>query len=405
MSNGAGRGYASVSTDGGHDGNASVASWGLRSEGNINWELLQDFAARSLNDMTGLGKQVTEAYYGRNISYSYWSGCSTGGRQGMMMAQRYPEAYDGIMANAPAVYWDELLPALYWPQFVMNQIGYHPEKCETDAITAYAIELCDALDGLKDGIISLPGQCHFSASSVEGRTYTCQGQERHISSKAAQVMDLTYRGPRYEDGRFQWYGLFPGSDFSALGNVTCSENGITCVGNPFQPPVDWLRVFVLRDPNYNLTNVDHTQWDRIFKVSSQQFSGIIDTSDADLSTFRSQGRKMITWHGLADQAVFFNTTTHYYHEVERLDPEHDVTEYYRLFPAPGVQHCGGGLGQVPDDALAALVAWVEEGKAPDSLTGSTLRNGTTWTRDLCLFPKVSMYTGGDPTSASSYDCR
>ena len=126
------QGYAAVSTDGGHDGaNQPTADpWALLSPGNVDLYALQNFASVALNDMTVLGKQLTEAYYGKAISKSYWSGCSTGGRQGLMMAQRYPHAYDGIIAAAPAHNWDELIPGFFWPQWVMKQIGYFPPQCE-----------------------------------------------------------------------------------------------------------------------------------------------------------------------------------------------------------------------------------------------------------------------------------
>lgn len=138
--------------------------------------LLKDFASVALNDAAVVAKDFTREFYGHGPRYSYWNGCSTGGRQGLMLAQRYPTAYDGILANAPAINWPEFIVAEYWPQFVMNQMNTHPPPCVIDAITAAAVKACDGNDGVKDAVISEPSRCQFNASTTVSQKVNCSGQ-------------------------------------------------------------------------------------------------------------------------------------------------------------------------------------------------------------------------------------
>ncbi|KAH7381090.1 tannase and feruloyl esterase-domain-containing protein [Cadophora sp. MPI-SDFR-AT-0126] len=154
--------YAAVTTHGGHAVNYSAASWALLSPGNVNLYALENFASVSLNDMTVLGKQVTESYYAKKIKKSYWNGCSTGGRQGFMMAQRYSKAYNGILASASAMNWAEMVPGTFWLQRVMHEAGYFPSQYDLEATNKAAVAACDELDGLKDGVIERLGHYTFA---------------------------------------------------------------------------------------------------------------------------------------------------------------------------------------------------------------------------------------------------
>ncbi|KAH7394295.1 feruloyl esterase B precursor [Pyrenochaeta sp. MPI-SDFR-AT-0127] len=396
------KGYAAVSTDGGHYITSSVPSWGLASPGNVNLYNLQNFASVALNDMTVLGKQLTEAYYGKNITKSYWNGCSTGGRQGLMMAQRYPDAYDGILSVAPAINWAEFIPTMLWPQWLMRKTDYVPTQCELGAITAAAISACDELDGLKDGVVAMPWLCDFKAASVVGQPYSCGDTEGKISEQAAFIAQSTWTGARNSDGAFQWFGVIYGTPFSGLANTTCAANG-TCTGEPFYVTTDWHQVFLRGDPNFDVYSLSHEEWDAAFLDSKQRYQSIIGTSDPNLSRFKKAGGKMITWHGLTDELIAFNGTVDYYDRVSALDA--NVTDFYRFYMAPGVEHCYGGSGAVPTDPLAALVRWVEEGDVPETLAANRTVNGTHWKQDLCLYPLSSVYQGGDPAEASSFRCQ
>lgn len=397
------RGYAAASTNAGHDLDELTAEgWALLSPGNVNMYLLQDFATVSLNDMAVMGKAIAENYYGTAPKYSYWNGCSNGGRQGVTMAQRYPTQYNGILAAAPAVNWGSLLPALYYPQVVMNNLASSPQQCELEALTAAATQTCDGLDGVIDGIISIPWLCNFDPDAMLGTEISCSGNSHRISQEAITVAKATWTGPRNTDGSFLWYGLNYDAPLSSLANTTCSANGI-CTGAPFTISSDWIRLFVLKDPGFNISTITQLQFEEAFSSSNQQYNSIIGIVDPDLSQFRNAGGKMLTWHGLADNIIPPQGTANYYERVASLDPS--VGNYYRHFQAPGVQHCAGGLGAYPWNAFDSLVAWVENGTAPITLDGVSLPvNGTVSRQNLCLYPLVSKYTHGDPTLATSYEC-
>lgn len=219
-------GWASASTDGGHSQyDSSAESWILDSNGNVNLTGLQNFASVALNDLAITGKQITANFYQTKPKKSYWSGCSTGGRQGLMMAQRYPDAYDGILAIAPAINWANFLLAEFWGQQVMNEMDYYPAECEIEAITRRAVEACDEIDGVKDEIISLPGLCEFDARSLVGEEFECNGEQRRFSKEAADIVNAVWRGARSKDGKYGWYGFTHETD------LTGGTLGTECSGN------------------------------------------------------------------------------------------------------------------------------------------------------------------------------
>lgn len=395
------QGYAAGTTDGGHIATDNTSSWAMLSPGNLDLNLLQDFASTSLNDMTIIGKQITEAYYDRPISKSYWNGCSTGGRQGLMMAQRFPDAYDGILAEAPAINWAKSIPAEFWPQRVMYDKQYFPSQCELDTITAAAVEACDELDGLKDSVIGAIGLCDFDPRGVVGEDYACSNSTGRVTQEAADIVKSIWAGPRDADGRFQWYGLSRGAPLNRLAGTTCSSDGI-CTGAPFAISSDWIRIFLKRKTAFDPYKMTQAEWDATFHASINQYTSIIATSDPDLTQFKKAGGKMITWHGMADPLIFYNGTVDYYERVLRVDPK--ATEYYRFYAAPGVGHCRGGAGAAPTDPLAQLVRWVEEGEAPTTLAANRTVEGKMWKQELCAYPLHSTYVGGDPALASSFRC-
>ncbi|KAF7935123.1 uncharacterized protein EAE98_003168 [Botrytis deweyae] len=407
-------GYVAAGTDGGHyvgnditNPTAFYASdWAHVSPGNVNLYLLQDFASVALNDMTIIGKSVAASYYGRNPDYSYWNGCSTGGRQGMMMAQRYPEGYDGILAGAPGINWANFVPAMYWPQFIMNQLGVYPSACEMDAITAAGIQACDGLDGVADGILSAPALCNFHANATVGRKVSCaDGSALTISAEAAMVAQAAWDGPRDEDGSFLWYRLNPSSPLGLGTALTiCADGNANCTGWPVPFGPEWISLFVVKNASFALDNVTQHEFARLIRSSVEQYASIIGTADPDLSTFKETGGKILMWHGLSDELVPPPGTEKYYREVERRDL--NVRDYYRLFEAPGVQHCSGGNGPFPTDLMGALIKWVEEGVAPEVVEAriAATGNATEIVRHLCQYPLVQKYVGGDSHVASSFVC-
>jgi len=377
------QGYAAAATDAGVPIDiADPGTWANDPE------LLTNFAYRSLHDMTVAGKEVTARYYGHPANYSYWNGCSTGGRQGLMEAQRYPTDYDGIVAAAPAVNWTKFIPAEQWPQVVMNEANNHPTQCELEAFNTAAIAACDTLDKAADGIISSPADCRFNPYQLVGKKIQCNGQEITITRSDAEVVAKIWAGPGV------WSGMQKGTPFYGIANTT--EDGTE--GIPFPISDNWIKDFLLHDPTYDTSTITYADWYRLFAQSKREYANI-DTSNPNLTAFRAAGGKLITWHGEADELIFPAGTKDYYQRVDAATPGH-TEDFYRLFMAPGVGHCAGGTGPAPTDPLAAVVTWVEQGRAPETLPAQS----ETATRNLCRYPLVSHYTGGDVNQASNYRC-
>lgn len=303
-----GEGYASVGTDAGLTGLGGFASpfdaspWAQTSPGNVNLYALQNFGYVALNDAAIVGKSISKDFYGQPPTYSYFSGCSGGGRQAMMLAQRYPDAYDGIVAAAPAIYWPSFFPAMYWPRFVMDQLGVYPHPCEFEIIRDQAVAACDGDDGLVDLIISRPDLCKFDPMTLAGKSYTCtsKGMKWEVSAAAAMIAQKIREGPRKADKTPLWYGFPPGTALTggfALANTECTASG-TCTPVTFPLPLDWIRLFVLKDPNTNLTALTQRDYENIFEDSVQEYSSFLATDKTNLEEFHSRGGKLISWHGI-----------------------------------------------------------------------------------------------------------
>ncbi|MFE9628087.1 DUF6351 family protein [Streptomyces sp. NPDC006527] len=399
-------GYAAVSTDAGV-GDALDTGWALNSEGQVNTALLMNFASRSQHEAAVVGKEVVDAVYGKRPTYSYFTGCSTGGRQGYMEAQRYPDDYDGILADAPAVHWDEFEVATLWPQVVMSNEKTYPSPCEFTAFTNAAVKACDSLDGVKDGLVNDSSRCDFDPRRLIGTKVVCEGKELTITAADATVVRKIWDGPRTASGKKLWYGVPVGADISALAGHTEPDADGNVTGAPFPVPAAWARLWVAKDPSLDLSKITYAGFTQLFKQSQAEYDKVIGTDDPDLSGFRKSGGKLLTWHGEADQYIPTQGTVQYRQKVEReLGGTKKVDDFYRLFLAPGTNHCGLNGGDGSADGLAALTAWVEHGKAPKTLSATLINaDGQNVTRDLCSYPQVSRYKGyGDPAVASSFTC-
>ncbi|KUN18381.1 tannase [Streptomyces antibioticus] len=389
------QGYAAVTTDAGV-GDALDTSWALNSAGQVNTTPLKNFASRSQHEAAVVGKEVVDGVYGKRPAYSYFTGCSTGGRQGYMEAQRYPGDYDGILADAPAVNWDEFEVATLWPQIVMNNEKTHPSACEFKAFTDAAVTACDKLDGIKDGLVNDPSRCDFDPRRLIGTKVVCEGKELTITAADAAVVRKIWDGPRTPSGKKLWYGVPVGADISALAGA-----------DAFPVPAAWVKLWVANDPSLDLSTITYSRFTELFKQSQAEYDKVIGTDDPDLTDFRKSGGKLLTWHGLADEYIPAQGTVHYRKQVEReMGGTKRVDDFYRLFLAPGTSHCGLNGQDGSTDGLAALTAWVEHGKAPKTLPATLINaDGQSVSRNLCSYPQVSRYKGyGDPAAASSFRC-
>ena len=393
------QGYAAGATDTGHEGGSG--SFALGADGKLNWQAIRDNGHVGIHEMTVTGKALTEAMYGAAPRYSYFNGCSTGGRQGLMEAQRYPEDYNGIMAGAPAVNWPKLMMQSIWGSEVMNETGNPVASCKLAAATAAAIAACDAIDGVKDGVIEDPSRCTFDPKALIG---TVAGDCGTFTQADSDVIRRIWKGPVREDGSFLWYGQSMGADLNSL----AASRGTPLKAQGFTFTLDWLRYWITQNPQFDWSTMTPAMYQRLWDQSIEQYGLVIGTDNPDLTDFRTHGGKLIVWHGQADPLITASGTIDYYKRVvQRTGGVKDTAEFLRLFLAPGVGHCGGGAGPAPTGQMEALVAWVENGKAPETLIASRpAPAGTTpRTRPLCQYPLVAKYKGsGSTDDAANFTC-
>ena len=394
-------GFSSVSTDGGHFGE-DPSTWALASPGNVDLYKLLDYSTTALHEAVVIGKSVTKEFYGQNASFAYFAGCSTGGRQGLMFAQRFPEDFDGILAASPGLQYNTMITAGFYPYLKVQAVGQFPHPCELTALMTAAIEECDPKDGVTDGIISAPELCTFDPFSMVGKPVACEGRQINLTYAAALGAQETWT----PNMTVLWYGLEPGSDLTGALNTTCSQTG-TCEPVPFPPLVEWLVYWLEKDPSYDYrkyTVQEMIAW--LDSPTNKLYDSFLATDDINLTAFHKAGGKMITWHGLADQYIPPSLSQRYYDELLEVDPA--VPEYYRYFQAPGVQHCIGGAGPYPSGVLESLVDWVEHGVAPHKLEGVSPPNaqGVVYQRPICEYPLRARYRGqGNVTQAASWICK
>ncbi|KAI1389666.1 tannase and feruloyl esterase [Hypoxylon trugodes] len=398
-------GYATVTTDAGVP-DASFPTWAVLSPGNLDLVSLDNLGHASLNDAAAVAKDVIQRYYGRGPSYSYWNGCSNGGRQASVLAQQYPTAYDGIIAAAPALYWAELLMATSWPVFYMDLTGQYPYGCELTRITTLAVAACDELDGVRDGLIAEPEECRrvFSPKDYIGTVFNCSntGQNMELSSTAVSVAEAMWDGPTYSNGEFMWYGFEIGSDLSTVASTICTEDHV-CAPATQDMPFYIYQTFVLKDFSANVTKLTHSQFDSMYRSLKRAFSSSMAATESNIIDFRESGGKMITYHGLADPSITPRGTLHYYKEASRT--LQNITEFYRYYRVPGLEHCWGGNGGQPEALFSQLRLWVENGTAPEA-SPVKIQQPANVTRDeiLCPYPKKATFRTTCANSTSTVGC-
>ena len=440
------QGYALSRTDGGHRPMSlpdlsipTVESWVMLSPGNVNLYAFQDFASVALHDMAIISKAVVNSFYHMPARKSYFQGCSTGGRQALMLAQRYPTDYDGILAAAPALYFPKLMVSAWYGQTVMQALDSYPKPCEFEALTQAAIEECDILDGVLDGLISNESACTFdpflqSNPKLHGeKLCTMQYADEdqpvtemvNISAAASHLAWHLWGGAPGSTTPLNWHTPTHSTPLLGHAATKCFRANNTCIPAPNPLAADWLRLFLYKDPSLSasdiLSRVSTPELQRFFHQSSQEYDSLIGTSDPDLSAFATAGGKLLLWHGTSDEAIPYSQSEAYYESalsffssspsVKTPSSSHsisNVTDFFRFFPVPGVGHCGGGEGHLPLNALHQLRQWVENDVPPETLHGETFsrKDGVKMFRDLCMFPKVARLKGQgwNVSQADSFEC-
>jgi hypothetical protein len=395
-------GYAGSSTDTGHSA-AQQGKFALNPDNTLNWGLIRDFAFNGIHEQAVWTKKLVQMYYGTDPKYTYWNGCSTGGRQGHQQAQKYPEDFDGILAGAPAFNWDRFIPSEQWGEIAMNQeVGAPISSTKLNAVKNASIAACDGLDGITDGVIQDPRACHFSAKS-----FVCQGTPSDpancLTAAEAGAVDKIWEGPTQQGKQF-WFGLERGTTFAGLDGPS-----------PFSISTQWFQYWVEQNPAFDWHTITETSFPGVFTKSEIKFHDVIGTDDPDLTDFREHGGKMIMYHGLADLLIMPRGSYNYYNRVtEREGGLKNVQKFYRFFPYPGNSHCGGNPDQ-PNaplisgaDLFNALVNWVEHGSAPDSIVAYNNANPAlaTVSRPICKYPDKLVYKfTGSTNEAANFTCQ
>ncbi|KAH8879043.1 putative feruloyl esterase [Thozetella sp. PMI_491] len=396
-----GNGSIAVGTDGGHSlETPGSEAWFLDADSRVNYMYTQTFFAVAEAEANIIGKKITTDLFDQPPLYSYFDGCSTGGRQGMMLAQRYAGFYDGILAGAPAINWASFVTGEYHPQFVMNSLGHYPDPCVFSAIQEASIAACDGLDGVVDGIISRPYDCHFNASTMIGESTYCNdtGTNLTITGPDAEVANLIWDGPKNSvTGERLWFGMARGTSFSGLASTI--KNGTSFTGEPFPISSEFITQFLFQDADYPITSAPSTLMEDSFAHALKAWHHVMSTDLPVLRDFKHSGGKIIHWHGTADQLIHMAGSIDYYNRSLSYDP--NLHDFYRFFEAPGSSHCGF-TGITPRNPLVQLIDWVENSVAPDLIPGISADG--TMERPLCPYPRVAVYQGGNANSSSSWEC-
>jgi len=380
------RGYAVATTDTGHTGNGLTAEWAIGHP-----EKLVDFGYRAVHEMVVTARRAIEAFYGSGPQKSYWNSCSTGGRQGLMAAYRYPEDFDAISAMAPANPMTDLMTQSMWA-------GWQPQRApgaavpvpQLAAVHAAAVKQCDKLDGLEDGLIGRPDVCDFDPGTVEG-----------LTSDQVETMRALYRGPPGLPG-------WPVGSELQMAVVTQGQQ-------PFPVALTYFSMLAFGDrPGWDWRTFDY---ERDARAGRDYGAAILDVPATGLAAYFARGGKLLLSHGWTDGLIPATNTLRFHDALFPTLSAEQRANQYRLFMVPGMDHCSGGEGTSEFDTLGTLDAWATTGAAPDSIvaTRPTVAGGmpgapagpprAPMSRPLCPWPTYARYDGrGDPAEAASFRC-
>jgi tannase/feruloyl esterase len=402
-------GYAASDTDTGHKGSPIDAAWALGHP-----EKVVDFGYRAVHLTAQNARAIISAFYRSAPRHSYFSSCSDGGREALMEAQRYPEDYDGILAGAPANYWTHLLAAAVSETQLLSDSAHAIPAAKVPAVQSATLNACDALDGVRDGVIEDPSRCKFDPAQL-----LCKNGDSNTCLTAPQVESLRklYQGARDSGGHQIFPGRMPGGEVDANGWILWITGAGPNHSLMYSFGTGFFADMVFDNPSWDYHRF---QADRDTKAADDKLGSILNATDPDLSRFHSRGGKLIIYHGWNDPAISPLNSINYFRSVEAKLGTSETSDFARLYLAPGMAHCGGGPG--PDSfgqnsvapaapghsVTKALERWVETGTAPGPIVAAKYKPPSpravrSW--PLCPYPQVARYSGtGSSDEASNFSC-
>ncbi len=414
------QGYATAGTDDGHQGVPVDGSWAVGHP-----EKVKDFGYRAVHETSGKAKKIIEAFYQKAPRYSYFNGCSEGGREALMEAQRYPEDFNGILAGAPAHKWTELMFGFAWNAKALSGPASFIPEAKRRAVREAALAACGTQDGVKDTFIKDPLRCHFDASVL-----ACKGADSDSCLTADQVEALKkiYSGARnsrtgqqissgYEPGTEDTAGI-PGISFASYVFGAAPGASLDAIFSSA-----FFGSFVFENPGWKFTDLN---FDKDIAKTEEKVGSVLNATNPDLTAFRALGGKLLQYHGWNDGSPSPHHSVDYYESVTaKMGGIEKTQSFYRLFMAPGMMHCGSGPGPnlfgnmldfsaAPDadhNIFTALERWTEQGVAPDKIIAMKYRDdnpgkGIEMTRPLCPHPQIAKWSGKGATSdAQNWSCQ
>ncbi|KAF1954562.1 tannase and feruloyl esterase [Byssothecium circinans] len=401
-----GLGFAAVADNNGHNGTSGGAFLN-------NPDVVEDFAYRSLHTSVVVGKQVSETFYGSAHKKSYYFSCSTGGRQGFKEAQDFPEDFDGIIAGAPAFSFDNLTSwsGHFYPiTGPANSSTFVPRELWS-TVHADVLKQCDMLDNYADGILEDASICNYTASGLLCGSST--NSSSCLTQDQVDTVNEIYSPLLASDGSLIYPRLQPGAEEQAFSILFNSQ--------PFPYTTDWFRYAIYNDPNWDPTKINVTDYENAARIDPFN----IQTWKGDLSGVRDRGAKILHWHGQEDAIISSENSPRYYEHVLKTmnSSPAELDAFYRYFRVSGTGHCFGGkgasvIGQGPgsigsmepsENILMAMVDWVENGNAPETVVGVKWNNGqqsagVEYKRAHCRYPRRNKYKGGDAKDMANWEC-
>jgi feruloyl esterase len=419
-----GKGYTTILTDTGHVGDGTGAKWTRLPDGKPDTVKMIDFFHRSAHVVTVAGKAFAEAYYATKVEHAYFDGCSTGGRMAMMEAERYPEDYEAVIAGDPMMSFHTYTARAVVQKAALSSSAAYIPEATIAAIDARVTRRCDAIDGVKDGLVQAAASCPVYAEDL-----LCRAGQTEACLNADQVRVLkSYTSPFRDTRGRVLFGPWAITDLSGpqglASNVTgraapdLSDLASPWKADPKAAPRSWVLVkealtyWLGLGPGATVAGLDidpgtNTVGDKMLAMMDATYAEGNTRDPTKLKPFIAQGRKMILYHGTSDPSIPASQSIAFYRELAEQQSGVECTqENVRLFLVPGMHHCSGGPAPDRFDTLSAIEAWVEHGKAPDLIQASTRPESPVQHRlPLCPYPQQAHYRGtGEITDPSNWSC-